>query len=108
MNGAKVSFRMFRSGVNVPGVRMLDAAEGVLGIEWIEGKSVRHLLPGGAEEGGDIVEADVENEEDTESGNPLDPLEEYEISVGAYSFTCFSIFHLSVFPFRCLDASHRH
>ncbi|KXN85684.1 TP53-regulating kinase [Leucoagaricus sp. SymC.cos] len=25
---------------------MVDAAEGVLGIEWIEGKSVRRLLPG--------------------------------------------------------------
>jgi len=71
---------MSRLGVNVPGVRMLDAAEGVLGIEWIEGKSVRHLLPGGAEEG-DIAEANVENEGDAESDGPVDPLEEYGISV---------------------------
>ncbi|KAG6337194.1 hypothetical protein ID866_1908 [Astraeus odoratus] len=38
------------SGVNVPGIRMIDAAEGVLGLEWIDGKVVRVLLPGGAEE----------------------------------------------------------
>ena len=30
---------------------MVDAAEGVLGLEWIDGKMVRALLPGGAEEG---------------------------------------------------------
>ncbi|KIM51686.1 hypothetical protein SCLCIDRAFT_1224240 [Scleroderma citrinum Foug A] len=29
---------------------MVDAAEGVLGLEWIDGKTVRVLLPGGAEE----------------------------------------------------------
>jgi hypothetical protein len=81
---------MSRLGVNVPGVRMLDAAEGVLGIEWIEGKSVRHLLPGGAEEG-DIAEANVENEGDAESDGPVDPLEEYGISVGAYSFTWYRL-----------------
>ena len=51
-----------RCGVNVPGVRMVDAAEGVIGIEWIEGKSVRHLLPGGAEEESD-KEDDLESEE---------------------------------------------
>jgi len=28
---------------------MVDVNEGVLGIEWIDGKSVRQLLPGGAE-----------------------------------------------------------
>jgi len=33
----------------VPGIRMVDAAEDLLGIEWIEGASVRWLLPGGAE-----------------------------------------------------------
>ena len=43
---------MCRSGVKVPGIRMLDAAEGLLGIEWIDGCAVKYLLPGGAEEGG--------------------------------------------------------
>lgn len=34
----------------MPGIRMVDAAEGVLGLEWIDGKAVRVLLPGGSEE----------------------------------------------------------
>lgn len=48
-NVANVSDRNdVRSGVNVPGIRMVDAVEGVLGLEWIEGKTVRSLLPGGS------------------------------------------------------------
>ncbi|KIM79351.1 hypothetical protein PILCRDRAFT_564994 [Piloderma croceum F 1598] len=42
---------------------MVDAVEGVIGIEWIEGKSVRHLLPGGAEEESGETEDDLYNEE---------------------------------------------
>ncbi|KAF8233785.1 hypothetical protein L208DRAFT_1395206 [Tricholoma matsutake] len=74
---------MDRSGVHVPGVRMVDAADGVLGIEWIEGKSVRHLLPGGAEAERDISEQVIENEGDVQSDDPADSLKEYEIFVGA-------------------------
>ncbi|KAI6114643.1 kinase-like domain-containing protein [Pisolithus croceorrhizus] len=47
---ARALMRCLRSGVNVPGVRMVDVAEGVLGLEWIEGRPVRVLLPGGSEE----------------------------------------------------------
>jgi len=36
--------KCLRSGVHVPGVRMVDAECGVLGLEWIEGRSVRILL----------------------------------------------------------------
>ena len=73
-----------RSGVNVPGVRMVDASEGILGIEWIDGKSVRKLLPGGAED------EEEENDEVLEAGDePLEgndePLKEYGISVGMLS-----------------------
>ena len=82
------------SGVNVPGVRMVDAADGVLGIEWIEGQSVRRLLPGGAEEE-HILEQDFENEEDSESGDLADPLKDYRLSVGLYHFTCSSFFLLN-------------
>ncbi|KAL1729171.1 kinase-like domain-containing protein, partial [Schizophyllum commune] len=54
---ARNLLKCLRSGVNVPGVRMVDAADGVLGIEWIDGMSVRKLLPGGAEdEGADFAE----------------------------------------------------
>lgn len=68
-----------RAGVNVPGIKMVDAAEGVLGIEWIEGKSVRKLLPGGAEdeeEGPDDPTEDPVEEE-------VDPLKDFGVSVGA-------------------------
>ena len=38
---------------------MVDAAVGVLGIEWIEGKSIRRLLPGCANhEGNEQNDAD--------------------------------------------------
>ena len=59
-----------RSGVNVPGIRMVDAAEGVIGMNWIEGSSVRHLLPGGAE--------------DEDLGEDVDPLLEYGVSQGNF------------------------
>ncbi|PPQ97455.1 hypothetical protein CVT26_002803 [Gymnopilus dilepis] len=64
-----------RSGVNVPGVRMVDASEGLLGIEWIEGSSVKRLLPSGAEdseEGVDGVSAEDQN-----------PLDAFQLSVDA-------------------------
>lgn len=34
----------------MPGIRTVDAAEGVIGIEWIDGASVRFILGGGADE----------------------------------------------------------
>jgi len=69
---ARALIRCLRSGVNVPGIRMVDAAEGIIGIEWIRGNSVRNLLtgdPGGGEEP-DQVLMDEEN-----------PLLEYGITV---------------------------
>ncbi|KAI5985517.1 hypothetical protein EDD15DRAFT_2175836, partial [Pisolithus albus] len=60
---ARALMRCLRSGVNVPGIRMVDAAEGVLGLEWIGGKAVRALLPGGSEE--DSV---AQNSEGTDDG----------------------------------------
>lgn len=74
--------------MHVPGVRMVDAADGVLGIEWIEGKSVRHLLPGGAEAERDISEQVIENEGDVQSDDPADSLKEYEIFVGGDHSAC--------------------
>jgi len=62
---ARALLRCLRCGVNVPGIRMVDAVEGVIGIEWIEGKSVRSLLPGGAEEEIDEAE-DILDEEDAD------------------------------------------
>ncbi|KAH7886743.1 kinase-like domain-containing protein [Phlebopus sp. FC_14] len=68
---ARALMRCLRSGVNVPGIRMVDSAGGVLGIEWIDGKIVRALLPGGAEEEESI-------EKDTQEG--VDPLVEFEVT----------------------------
>ena len=62
---------------------MVDAAEGVLGIEWIDGKSVRFLLGGGAEGEEEIVEdASDEPDEDVPLESEADPLQEYEVSQG--------------------------
>jgi TP53 regulating kinase-like protein len=77
-----------RSGVSVPGIRMVDVAEGVLGIEWIEGKSVRMLLGGGAEGEADQVLDSEEFYDDMtdasgESLSHVDPLDEYQVTTGA-------------------------
>jgi hypothetical protein len=56
---------------------MVDAAVGLLGIEWVEGKSVRNILPGGANE--DIDEGLVS--ESSSEDNP-DPLNDFGISSG--------------------------
>ncbi|KAJ3861416.1 kinase-like domain-containing protein [Lentinula novae-zelandiae] len=71
---ARALLKCLRSGVNVPGIRMVDATEGILGIQWIEGQSVRKLLPGGAEDDG----ADNVDSPDVEDS---DPLTEYGLSV---------------------------
>ncbi|TFK22510.1 hypothetical protein FA15DRAFT_671477 [Coprinopsis marcescibilis] len=47
---ARALLKCLRSGVNVPSILMVDAQEGMLGLEWIDGHSVRQLLPGGEEE----------------------------------------------------------
>ena len=41
---------MHSCGVSVPGIRIVDATEGVIGIEWIDGASVRAMLGGGADD----------------------------------------------------------
>ncbi|KAF9466776.1 hypothetical protein BDZ94DRAFT_1250756 [Collybia nuda] len=56
---------------------MVDAAEGALGIEWIEGRSIRYLLPGGTEEDED----EFVNEHSLHE--IVDPLKEYGITVDA-------------------------
>ncbi|KAJ7795733.1 hypothetical protein B0H14DRAFT_101626 [Mycena olivaceomarginata] len=70
---ARALLKCLRAGVNVPGLRMVDAVEGVLGIEWIDGQSVRKLLPGGAGE-----DEDGASEDDPEDA---DSLNEYDIPV---------------------------
>ncbi|KAI0704439.1 hypothetical protein C8T65DRAFT_654041 [Cerioporus squamosus] len=80
---ARALIRCLRSGVNVPGIRMVDAAEGVLGIEWIDGKSVRFLLGGGAEGEEEIEETADGLDEDDVPAEEEDPLQEYGVSQDA-------------------------
>lgn len=68
---------------------MVDATEGVLGIEWIEGKSIRMLLGGGAEgeEGGGLDPDEFfDDTTDTscESASHVDPLEEYRVTISVF------------------------
>ncbi|KAI0736894.1 kinase-like domain-containing protein [Fomitopsis betulina] len=75
---ARAIIKCMRYGVNVPGVRMVDAPAGVLGLEWIEGRSVRFLLGGGAEDTEGVVDENVENED--EDVIEEDPLRDYGVS----------------------------
>jgi TP53 regulating kinase and related kinases len=59
----------------VPGLRFVDVANGVLGIEWVNGKSVRFLLGSGDEY------EDAEGDEDVAE----DSLIEYGVSKGTLS-----------------------
>ncbi len=59
----------------MPGLRFVDVANGILGIEWVNGKCVRSLL-GSGDEG---------EEADGDEGIVEDPLTEYEVSKGTIS-----------------------
>ena len=72
----------------MPGIRMVDASEGVLGIEWIEGKSVRFLLGGGAEGEEEIIE-EADDEVVEEDIVEEDPLIDYGVSPGMPSTASF-------------------
>jgi len=56
---------------------MVDATEGLLGIEWIEGKSVKQVLPSGADDEDDDVGGVDGVEIDQE-----DPLAAFGITTG--------------------------
>ena len=51
--------RCLKAGITVPMIRMVDLDAGMIGMEWIDGWSVREVLGGGAEG----EEADPEDEE---------------------------------------------
>ena len=62
---------------------MVDTMEGVLGIEWIEGKSVRFLLGGGAENEEEFIGDEIEVQEmDDEDEVQEDPLSDFKVSHG--------------------------
>lgn len=62
---ARCLVRCAKYGVQAPGVRCVDIESGVLGIEWIDGRSVRDLL--GADEDGEEGPGDEEEEVDVDA-----------------------------------------
>ncbi|KAJ9125303.1 hypothetical protein QFC22_000259 [Naganishia vaughanmartiniae] len=62
---ARALARCAKAGIAVPGVRVIDLEAGILGMEWVDGWSVREMLGGGAEddeeEYDDVGELDMEN-----------------------------------------------
>ncbi|KAI0264906.1 kinase-like domain-containing protein [Gloeopeniophorella convolvens] len=76
---ARALMRCLRCGVSVPGLRFVDATSGILGIEWIDGKSIRFLL-GSSDEGVEEEFAEDEEEEPPTPDVEEDLLAEYEIS----------------------------
>ena len=77
-----------RSGVNVPGLRYVDAVEGLLGIEWIEGKSIKYLLPtrSGAQEEY-LEDEDIDLDDTSSPVTDEDPLKVFGIPVGMSIFS---------------------
>jgi TP53 regulating kinase and related kinases len=61
---------------------MVDAVQGILGIEWIDGRSVRFLLGGGEEDEAPIEEGDYAEDEIGDVPEEEDPLSEYNVSRG--------------------------
>ncbi|KAH8980163.1 kinase-like domain-containing protein [Lactarius hatsudake] len=71
---ARALVRCLRCGVSVPGLRFVDVANGALGIEWVDGKSVRSLL-GSGDEG----ETYSEEDEDIAPAEDEDLFTEYKV-----------------------------
>ncbi|CEL57144.1 Serine/threonine-protein kinase BUD32 OS=Cryptococcus neoformans var, neoformans serotype D (strain B-3501A) GN=BUD32 PE=3 SV=1 [Rhizoctonia solani AG-1 IB] len=63
---ARALLRCLRFGVCVPGIRFVHVDTGVLGIEWIDGTSVRKVLGGGAEgeEEAEVADDEMDVQED--------------------------------------------
>lgn len=77
---SRALLKCLRSGVSVPEVKLVDVREGVLGIEWIEGSSVRALLGGGADDEDEGEETEVEVETETEEAAAEDALNKYGVT----------------------------
>ncbi|KAI5454560.1 serine/threonine-protein kinase bud32 [Naganishia albida] len=65
---ARALARCCKAGIAVPGVRVIDMDSGILGMEWIDGWSVREMLGGGAE--------GEDDDEDEDEGEDLEALQD--------------------------------
>ncbi|KAH8113064.1 hypothetical protein DFH11DRAFT_1602843 [Phellopilus nigrolimitatus] len=70
---ARALMKCMRSGVRVPGIRMIDTVEGIIGIEWIEGKSIRALL-------GEDEESELQLDENTGEDDSNDKVDTVDLS----------------------------
>ena len=65
---------------------MVDAEEGVLGLELIDGKAVRQILPGGGDDDplDDDAESEslVDEEEETGESDIIDSVKEFGVTHG--------------------------
>lgn len=83
--------RCLKRGVHVPRVNLVDEKLGVIGLEWIEGRSVRELLGGGAEgdNGGDEEQEDLaQTDEDAVVFNDDEQRESPSASLTASVIAC--------------------
>lgn len=76
---ARMLLRCLRNGVRVPGVRMVDTECGILGLEWIEGRSVRTFLGVG-----EMMESDNESELEETGEEAQDHSLASRSEIGAY------------------------
>ncbi|BGP28325.1 serine/threonine-protein kinase bud32 [Rhodotorula toruloides] len=71
---ARALVRCMKAGVTVPGLRLVDVKQGCLGMEWIDGWSVREILGGGQDDVAEDAEEEVVADEFL--GSPEDVLRE--------------------------------
>lgn len=88
---ARALVRCLKAGVKVPGLRIVDVRQGVVGMEWIEGWSVREVLGGGQEDDEGVVEDEGEVEEEAEEEEDVQELLRSKgVEEGAFAATCWS------------------
>ncbi|GAA5873299.1 hypothetical protein JCM8547_007063 [Rhodosporidiobolus lusitaniae] len=108
---ARALVRCQRAGVTVPGLRVVDVGSGALGLEWVEGWSVREVLGGGQEED-DLPPVGEEEEEATaETGEGEDGEEEEDIGEmlkrrGVDEDRLLHLIGLSLARMHCADIIH--
>jgi hypothetical protein len=103
-----------KAGVRVPGLRVVDLKSGVLGVEWIDGWSVREVLGGGQEDDGlpEVDEEEEAEEEEEEEEDIAELLAQKGVSEGTERYSSHDLMQTTlthmVLPSdqtRCFDLS---
>lgn len=70
---ARALLRCFKSNpiINVPHVTCVDELRGILGLEWIDGITVRECLGGGQEDEGVVEDQDEGEDRDEDDDDPV-------------------------------------